>query len=240
MDGFVNLIYQQERTGYGRAKQSYNLLTGYQRAVETARDKVFMIEEDIMIATDFFTWHYKVHEAENNNLFCSIATANNNRDVPVTDRMDSYYLTHGDYQSLGVCFNKKVLIEEVLPLAVAAYYTNSQVFCQKEFPNSKIGRAYTEQDGLIRRVQEHQDKLIAFPHVARAYHSGFIGYNRQKNFNMELVQKIEYIRSIIFSDQRMREVNFKNPDFYKDSKPINLDNPNLDYDLVFNQPEIKF
>jgi hypothetical protein len=93
---------------YRRAKQSANVLLGYMRAAASARQLVYLVEEDIMVARDFFLWHQAVH-ATVGNLFCSIAVKNPNRPHELSGNPEGYYLSHGDYCSYGVCFDRRVL-----------------------------------------------------------------------------------------------------------------------------------
>ena len=86
-----------------------NILRGYGEAVKRAKRYIFMIEEDMLIANDFFKWHYEVQEAQ--DLFCSIASKNNNlnQNLILSPELNRYYTSHITYQSLGVCFKKEVV-----------------------------------------------------------------------------------------------------------------------------------
>ncbi|TXH51165.1 MAG: hypothetical protein E6Q97_18940 [Desulfurellales bacterium] len=153
------------------SKQSHNLLQGYAMAAQLSDSMVILVEEDIMVATDFFGYHEAVHEAEP-NLFCSIGVANPNRRMSDTGPRDAYYLSDGDYCSLGVAFKKEVLQSLIAPHATADYFVNPEAYCRRHFPGSPIGHAFVEQDGLIRRIQMRQSRPIAYPWQAKAYHAG--------------------------------------------------------------------
>lgn len=210
------------RTSYKLGKQSHNVLTGYKLAQEKAKEFVFLIEEDIFVANDFFKWHKAVH-SDNPNLFCSIGSRNHNTIFRTSDNLNHYYTSHLDYQSWGVCFRKEKL-DLILQHAKEDYYNDPVKYIEKRFPNSKIGKYFVEQDGLIRRVQEElYQHPIAFPHVPRAFHGGFYGYNRGRKIEGTLAKKIEELRRICFSDSEMKKVN--TPRFYEDSRPENLDIP---------------
>lgn len=222
---FSHEITQTPRTYYRIAKQSFSLLTGYHLAAQKSLKLVYMIEEDVMVGTDFFRWHREVHEA-NPQLFCSSAVANPNRHVKVHGELEEYYLTTADYCSLGVCFSKDMLIKHVLPAATQKYYVNPIDECKRQFPTSPFGSSFAEQDGLIRRVQwrlglEHP---IAYPYRARAYHAGLYGKNRGQGPTGSLEKRLQYVADIIYSDEAMRTFA-KHPEWYEDSKPINLSTP---------------
>ena len=132
---------------YRRTKQSANLLGGYLMAAAATRRYVFMVEEDVIVARDFFRWHYGV-QASQPRLFCSIAARNTNRAVPPGDDPEIYYLTSGDYCSLGLCFERSVISETIAPHVTRKYFANPRRYCERHFPDSRIGAGYVEQDGL--------------------------------------------------------------------------------------------
>lgn len=222
---FSHEITQTPHTKYLLAKQSFSLLTGYHLAAQKSLKLVYMIEEDVMVATDFFTWHRKVHEAHP-RIFCSIGVANPNRDVRVHGKLEDYYLTTHDYCSLGVCFSKDMLLRHVLPAATQKYYVDPINECKRQYPTSPFGGGYAEQDGLIRRVQWRlgMEHAIAYPYRARAYHAGLYGKNRGQGPTGTLAKRMQYVTDIIYSDEAMRTFA-KQPSWYEDSKPINLSTP---------------
>ena len=222
---FSHEITKTPKCPYQMAKQSFSLLTGYALSIahSMAPERVYMIEEDVMVATDFFRWHQQVHE-QRPDVFCSIGVRNPNRTVPVDgSTRDHYYLTTDDYCSLGVCFPSKIIKEYILPWTATKYYVNPVDFCARNFKDSPFGQAYAEQDGLIRRIQWRAGMAmpIAYPYHGRAYHAGFYGYNRGAGPRGSLIERISYVRDIIYSDEAMRRFA-KHPSWYEDSKPINL------------------
>lgn len=221
---FDHAVVKTQKSKYSETKQSYNVLSGYEIAAEISTRYVFMIEEDILIATDFFEWHIAIQKKEP-QIFCSLSTRNHNRrDIP-EGYLDSYYLSTDDYCSLGVCFHRNVLKNYVLPHANHSYYTAPITYCKRNFPESKFGLGFSEQDGMIRRIQEVQGRKMptAYPHFPRSYHCGFYGKNRkQKFFVKNLASRIEAIGNIIYDEKKMAE-HALNEYFIFDSKPENLD-----------------
>jgi hypothetical protein len=213
------------RCPYRRSKQSSNVLSGYLLAASKARQYVFMIEEDIIIARDFFRWHYAVQELEP-TLFCSLSTLNTNRVVPSSDDPQVYYRTTFDYCSLGVCFARPIITQLIAPHVRRAYFEDPKGYCVSQFPSSQLGAGYTEQDGLIRRIQEAQGERvpIAYPYRPRAFHAGFIGYHRAGRLRGTLSERIQQVGNIIYNSDTMRQA-IDNPEHVADSVPITLDTP---------------
>lgn len=220
-------LYFTERNSFGIMKQSSNVLNGYIMAARIAGDAlVFMIEEDVMVGTDFFELHRLIHQ-QREDIFCSIGTRNNNRKVQTTNDVEAYYLTTQDYQSLGVCYKASVIKQYIEPHYNSDYMRNPQMYCMRKFTGSIVGSGYVEQDGLIRRIQERLNMEtgingIAFPHVPRAFHAGYYGKNRGNRIGGSFKERLEIIRSVIFDDNKMRHVNRSNLALYEDSKPVNL------------------
>lgn len=221
------VVSMTKRTPYQLAKQSYSLLTGYQQAAQMTDSLVVMVEEDVMVRQDFFEFHEQMHAAHS-DLFCSIAVANPNRRMTDEGQEDAYYLSGGDYCSIGVAFKPEVLRQVVLPHATSSYYSQPIAHCLKAFPGSPFGQAFAEQDGLIRRIQwktQFGDHMpIAWPWKARAYHAGFYGKNRGSGPRGTLSERIATVAEVIYSDEAMRTFA-KHPEWYEDSRPINLTAP---------------
>src|SRR5450755_4778214 len=76
---------------FRRTKPSANFLLGLLHAAATTRRLVFLVEEDIMVARDYFRWHRAVHAAAA-PLFCSIPVKNPNRALSLPDDPAAYYL----------------------------------------------------------------------------------------------------------------------------------------------------
>jgi hypothetical protein len=189
---------------YRRTKQSANVLLGYLLAANAARHLVYLVEEDIMVARDFFRWHREVHDAAPRPLFCSIAVANPNRKLALPGDVGGYYLSSGDYCSTGGCFDRGVLHSLIAPHVCMAYMKHPKRYIRREFPHSRIGLGFVEQDGLIRRIQEGSELPIGWPCVPRAFHAGFYGYNRSGGLAGSLEQRIRQLSETIYDADLMR------------------------------------
>lgn len=224
IDGFQfeKQIVTTPKTPYTLGKQSHNLLEGYRLATTLTDGLIYLIEDDIMMSNDFFKWHRLAQQRIN---FCTVATANNNtKRENGTDLEGFYQGAQTDYQSLGVCWQSQVLKTHVLPHANTRYYSNPITYCTQHF-TSIFGEGFAEQDGLIRRIKETLKLPILFAEVPRAFHAGFIGYNRNRGKKIQgnLINRINFVRNVTKSAELMRQ-QVERPEFYEDSKPINLTN----------------
>jgi hypothetical protein len=192
---------------YKRTKQSANVLLGYLHAAASAKQYVFLIEEDVMVGRDFFRWHREVQSAVANPLFCSIGTRNPNRTLTLPDDVTAYYLSSGDFCSIGVCFDKEILQEKVAPHVNMTYMAKPKKYIRRHFKNSRIGLGFVEQDGLIRRIQEQTALPIAWPCVPRGFHAGFYGYNRAGRVEGDLQTRISTLTETIYDINLMREAD---------------------------------
>lgn len=212
-------------------RQSWNVLTGYGVAARTAGEGglVYMVESDVIVGRDFFTWHQSVQERVPDN-FCSIASADSN--TPVEDRppqtfSKDHYGSHGTYRSIGVCWKAEVLRDHIGPHCTNAYLKNPQHYITSTFHNNPWGRSWIEQDGLIRRIQLNSGLPIAYAIEPKCYHAGYYGGNRGNRDNAPkggLQQRIEEVGRVIYSKEEMRRVA-PSEDFYLDSEPIDLRHP---------------
>ncbi|HEY3732129.1 MAG TPA: hypothetical protein VGL28_12795 [Steroidobacteraceae bacterium] len=204
---------------FRRTKQSANLLLAYLQAAVTTRQYVYLLEEDTIIARDYFRWHRAVHTASS-GLFCSIAIANPNRRLrPPADR-GGYYLSSGDFSSMGVCFEHRILRQLVAPHVNLAYFRHPKRYLRRLFPESLVGLGFVEQDGLLRRIQERSDCPTAYPCVPRAFDAGFYGYNRPGGSAGPLQQRIEWLGQIIYDPVALRSA--ASPEFVERCVPIEL------------------
>jgi hypothetical protein len=189
---------------FRRTKQSANLLLGYLLAAAEAMRYVFLVEEDTMVAQDFFRWHRAVQAAAD-PLYCSIASRNPNRLVTVPDDPEGYYLTSGDFCSGGVCFDKHRLQTLVAPHINMAYFRRPKKYLARQFPASAVGLGFVEQDGLLRRIQERAAMPIAFPCLPRCFNAGFYGYNRPGGLTGSVDDRVRRLACTIYSTEAMRE-----------------------------------
>lgn len=166
---FGNRLKAVMRLEHGYYGNSYNILAAYAKAYQTDAKYVYLIEEDVLITPDFFTWHQSVQDTD---ALCSIAGfCDRNGIQPTEDFLSS------EYASLGVCWKRENL-SAILEHANVDYYRNPSPYILKHFPNSNLGLKYMEQDGLIQRVMEQRLQRTVFASPPRAFHIGVYGYHR--------------------------------------------------------------
>jgi hypothetical protein len=158
---------------------SFNVLEGYKLAMRLAdhheSEIIYLIEEDIFIGKDFFDYHERVQSQFSNAFMVSgVKNQNDNTEKP---QDPSKVYTFNRYQSLGVSWQPNRL-PLILEHAVPEYYRSREAYLGKKFPKSVFGSNWSEQDGLINRLMEKHDLHGIYPCVPRAYHAGFVGYNR--------------------------------------------------------------
>lgn len=156
---------------------SYNVMTAYREAYESDAKFVFMVEDDILVAPDFFAWHYAVQKAS--RCFCSIGAINQRRAAPADDGSD-YWLSAQDYASWAVCFRRTEL-SPVIVHALPEYFSNMERYLQKHLSGHGFDGEYCEQDGLIIRIMGALKEVSAWPFRARAQHIGWYGYHRLRS-----------------------------------------------------------
>jgi hypothetical protein len=210
---------------FRRTKQSANLLLGYLHAAAETGQYVFLVEEDTMVARDFFRWHRAVQAAAG-ALFCSIAASNINRSVPVPDDPGGYYLSSGDFGATGVCFDKSVVQNLIAPHVSMAYFRSPKRYLRSSFPTSAVGLGFVEQDGMLRRIQEGSKLPIAYPCVPRAFDAGFYGYNRPGSPTGSLQDRVQRLATTIYSAEAMRSA--VPTEFVEKCVPVNLQPPHWD------------
>lgn len=158
---------------------SYNVLTGLATAYDDFRQicppdgLIFLVEEDIHVSTDFFRWHYTVHQRED-VLIASAVRDQNAEPHPFQDRRAFY--CRPKYQSLGVSFKPRMVGEIYLHVG-DLYFRDPRGYLQRRFPGSQIPWQFVEQDGLVDRLVEKHKINVAYPTVPRAYHAGTTGYH---------------------------------------------------------------
>ena len=99
-----------QRKPHGWNGNSYNTMEAYKEAYGTEARYVYLVEEDVLVTRDFFTWHEAVQDAEPDTL-CSIAyRCSRNREAR-TDIVDpaAYFTTARDYASIGVCWRREIV-----------------------------------------------------------------------------------------------------------------------------------
>lgn len=165
-------VTMPEHEYYGN---SYNTMEAYRFAYNSGADLVYLIEDDVMVHPDFFTWHRRMHE-EYDDLFAALAWVFNQH-APIDDaEMFQPWI-----YSIGVSFKRnklKLVAQHASPL----YYADMPGYVKKYFPSSPYNGpfqvAHVEQDGLIQRILEKDKSQTVSCGIAKCSHLGMGGYNR--------------------------------------------------------------
>lgn len=193
---------------------SYNVMTSYQEALDTDADLIHLVEEDIFVGADYFDFHRRAHELCP-DVFAVSACRNQNHPFPIGREPEAHegtVYTHRSYQSLAVSFRPEKL-HLVLPHVNRAYFSDMVGYCTRTWPNSALNAWWSEQDGLIHRVIEQHQLTTAYGAVARAYHAGFAGYNRDgRKFDGPIDQRAEKLLSMSSEELNDRAISIKDHD----------------------------
>lgn len=169
----LNLRIHQA-TPHSYKGNSFNLLSSYREAMRNGFERIYLIEEDVMVAPDFFTWQRQA--LEQGNFFCAVASG-----YPASARaacrpVDSLIYGSQHYASIGVGWRQENL-SKVLEHATPEYFSDMPGYCLRTFPENPDG-CYTEQDGLIGRVIARENAEVAWAVKPKAFHIGYYGRNR--------------------------------------------------------------
>jgi hypothetical protein len=202
---------------------SFNVLEGYKYAAHLARRYrsrlVYLIEEDIWVGKDFFVFH-EVVQAQFDS-FC-VSAVHNQNDVSQypPDASSVYY--HPAFQSLGLSWRVDRL-DVITAHAQPDYYGNMTAYLKSIAPESRHADGNSEQDGLINRLVEMSPIKCLYPYLGRAYHAGFVGYNRHgRQVTGPLPRKVAALRSMPQDEMNARA------SARKDIRSIDL---TMDYDV---------
>lgn len=204
-------------------KQSANVLKGLEHACKglEGEDIVHLIEDDVMIGPDHFTWSAEVHK---HGGFCVITSENcNGPNLGKPDKPEGYYSCQGQYRGIGASFRVSTIRNYILPHANPDYYSNPKAYIRQKFDPDPFGGTWLEQDGLIRRIQMKSCMPIYYANTPKSYHAGYYGKNRRSRVapKGKINQRIDQVGAIIYDPEAMRKA-CQNEAYYQDSKPISF------------------
>ena len=183
---------------------SYSVLEAYRYGEMVARglcsQLLYLLEEDIFVAKDFFRFHRAAHTNVNGLLpserpavFAVSAynsehsSACDDPDLPraKAERLHGEVYTRQFYHSLGVSFRVDTL-PTITQHAARGFYEDRVAYNEQHFGTLSIYHGteqlapadLPEQDALIGARQYTVSGLYTlFPYCSRAFHAGFTGYN---------------------------------------------------------------
>jgi hypothetical protein len=251
---------------------SYAILEGYRYAavlaVQLESRLTYLVEEDIWVSADFFSFHRAVHaglvdgmadERGGRSLRIGVGYAGGDHwvnttqildrhtvfavmgvnkdlsgqgDVPAASINDTLVACGGTatqpelskelgamiyakpvFGSLGLSLGRRAL-EQVASLARPKYYQQPAEFIAERFggphgANKIYGPGFIEQDAVINRLLIELNQLVVMPRCPRAFHAGFVGYNRDQHEGNELDggtlrKRYDLLRSLSAAQMRSR------------------------------------
>jgi len=202
-EDFLVHIHAPHNT-YGNSK---NIVDSLKMAYDAGAQRIFLVEDDIMVAPDIFEWHEAVLEQA--DPFVSCATALNksahfqiNGPQAMDERCQdtaAYKRLLGPYSSHAAAFKRENLgllltMIEKYPVEWAQGY---------------------EQDIYIQRLMgslSFPNRGSAWPYVPRAYNVGWRSYhiNTGMQFNGTLEEKVRALEATIKDPVRLRDMSANN------------------------------
>lgn len=194
----ISYRVQRQHPYYGN---SFNVLEALKFAYELGPERVYLVEDDVMVTEDFFYWH-EAMQKQVPDCFATVASPINASleyaingpevlDEKVKDPFAYHVSTHA-YSSIGVCFSQRVL-KMVVGRADESFY-------------GRLGPG-VEQDLEIKKLMRAVGEKTVWPYYPRAYHIGWYGYHRNTSLplNGTLSEKCDQLRDIIHDQKRLSD-----------------------------------
>lgn len=201
---FANLeVILREPHGY--IGNPYNFLELYKTAFHSDARFVYLVEDDVLVGKDFFTWHERVNERQ--DYFCTVGWhCIRNPQAISFGAPESYIETQNDFSSIGVCWKREglaPLVQHALP----DYYRDIAGYLRRAFPNEEVKHGvWTEQAGLVMRLLlSTPNATVAWPVRARCAHVGINGYHRARGhaFTGSLKERVEALRVAVRNTEKL-------------------------------------
>ena len=174
---------------------------------------VYLVEDDVLVSPDFFSWHEAVAEAEQ-EAACSIAYRCSRNSEARTDITDpgAYFTTARDYASIGVRWSKERL-KTLLEHAKSEYYANQASYLfGVNSPITDSENASPNKTALSCDFWTRRNGPLCWPYVPRCYHMGWYGYHRPRGKRPSgfLEDKINGIKRVLRDSKTLEHMA---PDF---------------------------
>lgn len=195
---FKELVFQV-RAPHPYIGNPCNFLELYKSAYNAISGLIYLVEDDVLVAPDFFKWHEATQAR--GDYFCTVGwhCIRNPEVKPGTDPT-AYIESTRDFSSIGICWKRDKLAAFVKH-ATPAYYRAMRNYLALAFPNSPINPGqWTEQAGVVTRLlHETRNRWVAWPVLSRVAHVGISGYHRPggHKFDGPLEQRIASLRQAV-------------------------------------------
>lgn len=195
----LRLIQREPHTSLGNPR---NFLEAYREAHATDARFVYLVEDDVLVAPDFFRWHEAVQAR--GDYFCSVGWHCIRNPQAVKSGDPAAYVESGqDYSSIGVCWRREKLAPIVAHAREEYYRDPCGYFRAIDAPGEFIRRGWVEQAALVLLVLlRTPGAKVAWPTLPRCAHIGVCGYHRPQGerFVGALNAKVDELRKML-SDQ---------------------------------------
>ena len=180
-----SFIYQPTHT-LNPHSGTWNILQSIRLGYETGAEKVFLVEEDVMVYPYWKEWHDAVLSEGKFVASCGRLRASTKK----------YY---GEmYTNPGSCLTRR-LLDGVIPHINDTYFQDSGLYCEKVFGQRGFGGSSLD-DGLIRAVIAQIGGNVAYPSRPMCAHQGWKGYSLGFDIYAnkgDIQQRIAGLRAII-------------------------------------------
>lgn len=189
-----------ERSPHPYIGNPLNFLELYKSAYEKKDVRyVFLIEDDVLVAKDFFKWHEAVQAR--GDYFITVGWhCIRNAEVKPSQDPTAYIESTRDFSSIGICWKRENLAPFVKHAKVN-YYRAMRNYLADAFPGSPINPGqWTEQAGIVTRLlHETRNRWVAWPSLSRVAHVGISGYHRPggHRFSGTLEQRVADLRKAV-------------------------------------------
>ena len=168
---------------------TWNILNAIEAGFLLGADRVYLVEEDVLVRPNFFQWHRSIHDAGAHD-GTVLATCGR-----VEKRLERLF--GEQYTNPGACLTLK-LYKSLAEHIVDDYFTRPAEYVVENF-EPWIGMSILD-DGLIRRVIKKAGGKSLTATEGVAVHQGFFYYNRldrYMNFSQTIEGKIARLREIL-------------------------------------------
>ncbi|MGB8834128.1 MAG: hypothetical protein WCC95_18400 [Candidatus Sulfotelmatobacter sp.] len=191
---------QQAHASYGNSR---NVVDALKFGYNIGAERVYLVEDDILVAPDFFSWHEAVLEEPNVFVSCSTALSKSAHfQINGPQAMDetyqdsaAYYLAEGPYSSHAVAFKRDNLGLLLRYLGMIDDWHSGW-----------------EQDLCTQRYLLSRGLRSAWPFMPRAYNIGWYSYhiNTGRKFTGALAEQSAAIERVIKDSYALRDVSANN------------------------------
>lgn len=159
---------------------AFSILESLRDALVMKPDFVYVIEDDVLVAEDFFEFHEAAHDLDDDAF--AVSAGRNERlnvdgDHTIVDhlaeskKLDAAY-RHTSYQSIGTSI-KVEFLPEILEHATQAFYKHPIDYCVRVLGDPALEHDACSPTDLIHRIARKRVWWSIYPFVPRAYHTGW-------------------------------------------------------------------